>query len=205
MNEKTTSVGRAIDAALQRAEELRRLNDRPARVRIMTIYGDDRSGLTIHANIAARSPAELRAQQGLGTRCIPWDELDARAGEIVDLVDEVVGEVTLAVRNVPSAPRPSRSENDLELALFDELIDELGRTLTHSAMAVLEKRSAQNVSQELGSEATMVAALKLAALAAFTANVGTQDAQDELRMAIGDVMGKAAASRESEPRPALNS
>jgi hypothetical protein len=205
LNEQTTSVGRAIDAALRRAEELRRLNDRPARVRIMTIYGDDRSGFTIHANIAARSPAELRAQQGLGTRCIPWDELDARAGEIVGLIDEVVAEVTLAVRNVPSAPRPSRSEGDLELALFDELIDELGGALTHSAMAVLEKRAAQNVSRDLGSEATMLAALKLAALAAFTANVGTHDAQDELRMAIGDVMSKMAGSFESVPRPALNS
>jgi hypothetical protein len=45
----------------------------------------------------------------------------------------------------------------------------------------------------------------LAALAAFTANVGTHDAQDELRMAIGDVMSKMAGSFESVPRPALNS
>jgi hypothetical protein len=53
----------------------------------MTIFGDDRSGLTINARIAARTPAEHRAQEGLGTRCLPWDELDARAGEIVGLVD----------------------------------------------------------------------------------------------------------------------
>ncbi|MGX9394127.1 hypothetical protein ACWX0K_23880 (plasmid) [Nitrobacteraceae bacterium UC4446_H13] len=202
MPEHTRALRRAIDKALAGAEELHRLNDRPARVRIMTIYGDDRSGHTIHSNIAARSQAELHAQ-GLGTRCIPWDKLDARAGEIVDLVDEVVGDVTF--RNIPSAPRPSRSESDLKSALFDNLIEDLGRTLTHSAMAVLEKRSAQNVSRQLGSEATMRAALKLAALAAFTANVGTQDAQDELRMAIGDVMGKMAASLDSMPRPALNS
>ncbi len=65
-----------------------------------------------------------------------WFGLRALLSAMADT--EVVGEVTLAVRNVPSAPRPSRSENDLELALFDELIDELGRTLTHSAMAVLE-------------------------------------------------------------------
>ncbi|WP_245476871.1 hypothetical protein, partial [Bradyrhizobium sp. Leo170] len=111
----TTSVGSAIAAGLERAEALRGLSDRPARVRIMTIFGDDRSGLTINARIAARTPAEHRAQEGLGTRCIPWDELDARAGEIVGLVDEVVGEVTLAVRNAPPVPRPSRSEDDLEL------------------------------------------------------------------------------------------
>ncbi|WP_354249046.1 hypothetical protein [Bradyrhizobium sp. LA2.1] len=124
----STSVGGAIAAALERAEELRGLSDRPARERIMTIFGDDRSGLTINARIAARTPTEHRAQEGLGTRCIPWDELDARADEIVGLVDEVVGEVTLAVRNVPPVPRPSRSEDDLELAAFDDLIEELGRT-----------------------------------------------------------------------------
>jgi hypothetical protein len=103
----STCVGGAIAAALERGEELRSLSDRPARVRIMTIFGDDRSGLTIHARIAARTPAEHRVQEGLGTRCIPWDELDSRAGEIVGLVDEVVGEVTLAVRNAPPVPRPA--------------------------------------------------------------------------------------------------
>ncbi|WP_354125356.1 MULTISPECIES: hypothetical protein [unclassified Bradyrhizobium] len=61
----------------------------------MTIFGDDRSGFTINARIAARTAAEHRTQEGLGTRWIPWDELDARAGEIVGLVDEVVGEVSL--------------------------------------------------------------------------------------------------------------
>jgi hypothetical protein len=91
---------------------LRSLSDRPARVRIMAIFGDDRSGLTINARIAAR------------------------AGEMFGLVDKVVGEVTLAVRNAPPAPRPSRSEDDLELAAFDDLIDELGQTITQSALSV---------------------------------------------------------------------
>ncbi|MHC2743933.1 hypothetical protein ACVMFA_009745 [Bradyrhizobium liaoningense] len=86
----------------------------------------------MNARIAARSPAEHRAQEGLGTRCIPWDELDVRAGEIIGLVDEVVGEVTLAVRNTPPVPRPSRSEDDLELAVFDDLIGEIGQTITQS-------------------------------------------------------------------------
>jgi hypothetical protein len=71
LTRETISVGGAIAAALERAEELRSLSDRPARVRIMTIFGDDRSGLTINARIAARTPAEHRAQEGLGTRCIP--------------------------------------------------------------------------------------------------------------------------------------
>lgn len=202
LTRETTSVGGAIAAALERAEELRSLSDRPARVRIMTIFGDDRSGL---ARIAARTPAEHRAQEGLGTRCIPWDELDARAGEIVGLVDETVGEVTLAVRNAPAVPRPSRSEDDLELAAFDGLIDELGRTITQSALSVLEKHPAKQASRELGSEAAMLAALKFAALAAYTGNVGLNDAQDELRMAMGDVMSKVRASPEFAPRQNLNS
>lgn len=205
MTRDTTSVGGAIAAALERAEELRSLNDRPARVRIMTIFGDDRSGLTINARIAARSPAEHRAQEGLGTRCIPWDELDARAGEIVGLVDEVVGEVTLAVRNTPPVPRPSRSEDDLELAVFDDLIGEIGQTITRSALSVLEKHPAKQVSRELGSEAAMLAALKFAALAAYTGHVGLNDAQDELRMAMGEVMNKVRASPELARRPSLNS
>lgn len=199
------SVGGAIAAALERAEQLRSLNDRPARVRIMTIFGDDRSGLTINARIAARSPAEHRAQEGLGTRSIPWDELDARAGEITGLVDEVVGEVTLAVRNAPPATRPSRAETDLELAAFDDLIEEFGRTITQSALSALEDHPAKPVSRELGSEAAMLAALKFAALAAYVGNIGLNDAQNELRMAMGEVMSKMRAASELTPRQSLNS
>ncbi|WP_152535892.1 hypothetical protein [Bradyrhizobium sp. Ai1a-2] len=196
MTGDTTSVGGAIDAALERAEALRSLSDRPARVRIMTIFDDDRSGLTINARIAARTPAEHRAQEGLGTRRIPWDELDARAGELVGLVDEVVGEVTLAVRNAPPVPRPSRTEDDLEPAVFDDLIDELRQVITQSALFVLKTHPANQVSRELGSEAAMLAGLKFAALAAYTGHVGLNDAQDELRMAMREVMRNTRASPE---------
>ncbi|MCK1326559.1 hypothetical protein IVA94_38375 [Bradyrhizobium sp. 156] len=153
----------------------------------MTIFGDDRSGLTINARIAARTPAEHRAQEGLGTRCLPWDELDAPVRSLAWWT-EVVGEVTLAVRNAPPVPRPSRSEDDLELAAFDDLFDQLDRTITQSALAVLGTHPAKHVSRELGSEAAMLAALKFAALAAYTGQVGLTDAQDELRMAMGEVM-----------------
>ncbi|BAR63572.1 hypothetical protein ACVIWV_010365 [Bradyrhizobium diazoefficiens] len=128
-----------------------------------------------------------------------------RAGEIVGLVDEVVGEVTLAVRNAPSTPRPSRSEDDLELAAFDDLIDELGRAMTQSALSVLEKHSTKQVSGELGSEAAMLAALKFAALAACAGNVGLNEAQDELRTAMNELMSKVRTSPEATPRPRLNS
>ncbi|MGX7744008.1 hypothetical protein [Rhodopseudomonas parapalustris] len=204
MSGTTMSVGQAIAAALDRAEALRNTSERPARVRIMTIFGDDRSGLTINARIAARSPAENRAQQGLGTRCIPWKELDVRAHEIVGLVDEVVGEVTLAIKNAPVSLRPSRSETDVELTVFDALIDELGETITRAAMAVLDKHPEAKLARGLGSEATMLAALKLAALSAYTGNVGLNDVQDELRLAVGDVMGKMTDPSEITVRPVLN-
>ncbi|WP_271573981.1 hypothetical protein [Bradyrhizobium sp. CCBAU 11361] len=74
----------------------------------MTIFGDDRSGLTINTRIAARTRAEHRAQE-------------ARAGEIVSLVDEVVGKVTLAVRKHPASAAAEPFS-----AAFDDLIDELG-------------------------------------------------------------------------------
>ncbi len=194
----------AIAAALDRVEELRRRCDRPPRVRLLTIYGDGSSGLTIHASISARSPAELRAQLGLGTRCIPWEELDARADELVGLVDAAVGEVTQAIRNVSPGPRPSRSEADVEIETFDALIHELAGAISRAATDVLKRHPTTRVSRELGSEATMLAALKLAALSAYTANVGMDDAQDELRMAVGDVMSKMRSAPDLSPRQNLN-
>ena len=67
------------------------------------------------------------------------------------------------------------------------MIDELGQTTTQSALSVLETHPAKQVSREPGSGAAMLAALKFAALAAYTGNVGLNDAQDELRMAMGEV------------------
>ncbi|WP_284282881.1 MULTISPECIES: hypothetical protein [Bradyrhizobium] len=51
----------------------------------------------------------------------------------------------------------------------------------------------------------MIAALKFAALAAYTGHVELNDAQDELRMAMGEVMNKVRASPELARRPSLNS
>jgi|GEM_PF-4776816 len=197
MSETVTSVGAAIEAALNRIEVLRGLSNRPARVRIMTVFGGDQSGLTINARIAARTPVEHHAQEGLGTRRIPWAELDARASELVDLVDEVVGEVTLAVMEAPVATRPSRSEQ-----AFDRLVDEIAGVIARSAMAVMER---SKLSPGLASEVAMVAALKLAALAAYTANVGSADVQDQLRTAIADVMKKTSIMPELVPSRRLDS
>ncbi|UPJ84949.1 hypothetical protein IVB16_41640 (plasmid) [Bradyrhizobium sp. 183] len=120
-------------------------------------------------------------------------------------MDQAVGEVTFAVRNAPPVPRPSRSEDDLELPAFEDLIDELRQAIARSALSVLEKHPAKQVSRELGSEAASLAALKFAALAASTGNVGLNDARDELRTAMGEVMSKVRASPELARRQSLNS
>lgn len=195
---EVTSVGLAIDAALERAEELRRETDRPPRIRIMTIFGDDRSGLTINARIPSRNPNEYRCQEGLGTRCVPWSELDARAGELVGLVEDAVSEVTHALRNAPPTPRPSASVPEGQMVFFHDLVDELAGELSNAALQAMNDRPAKFHSGGLRSEATMMAAIKLAALAAYTGNMGIGDAIEELRLAFGRVLSKA-----DQPEPEL--
>ncbi|MET4214517.1 hypothetical protein [Bradyrhizobium sp. LA2.1] len=51
----------------------------------------------------------------------------------------------------------------------------------------------------------MLAALKFAALAAYTGHVGLTDAQDELRLAMGEVISNMSASPELSRRQSLNS
>ncbi|MGD0333927.1 MAG: hypothetical protein ABSA90_11820 [Xanthobacteraceae bacterium] len=94
-----TNVGLAIKAAIDRGREHQRLNPRK-RIRFMTQWGGtlwertgvgnfaggyDSPGLLIHASIA---DAELEDRNC--ERMVPWEELDARAGELVDLVDDCV-------------------------------------------------------------------------------------------------------------------
>lgn len=203
MTDKTMSVGRAIAVALDRVEEVRRRGgDRPVRVSILT----GRSGLVIYARIAAYSPAEAEALRGLGTRCIPWWEIDARADEIADLVEDVAAEVTLAVASAARSPRPSWSQSDVELAEYNELVDELTESLPRAARAVLETRhTAEIIAEELISDAIMLAALKLAATSAFAAKVGFDILQDELRKAIGEMTRESGETLVHAPRPSLNS
>lgn len=205
MNEDQASVGGAIAAALARAEELRRNCERPPRVRILTAFDEDRPGLTIQASIRSLSAAELRAQKGLGLRCIPWEELDARAGELLGMVDAAVGEVTLAVKNTPPATRPSRAGTDDEVDTFNALVDELAATLSAAALAAIKSReNVRGLPDGMASEAAMVAALRLAAMAAFTANVRQGDLQDELRLAFGRVLEKTGGLEQPIEAPSLN-
>lgn len=97
------TVGMAIQAALLRAKELENASARRLTIRLATRWGDDLGdGLTIQAGIAAKTPAEMEARMaaqdhGLGIRTIPWAELDARAGELVGLVEALAREAELAI------------------------------------------------------------------------------------------------------------
>lgn len=190
-------VGAAIEAAVDRAEELRRRSDRKLRVRIVTVFEDGRSGLTIHARISAQTPAESRAQIGLGVRSISWLELDQRAHELVGLVDDAVAEVTLAVEKAPRTTRPSRSAAQDELIHYEKLVDDLASALTRTAQTIVNSPSTENLPRGLTGEATMVAAVQLAALAAYSGNLGRSDAQEELALALGRVLNRT----EEKPNP----
>ena len=91
------SVGAAIAAALERAAHHQRLCPRRLTVRVMLRYGDHRDRLTVVAHVAARTGEELEAQAMKGIRHILLAELDARAGELVGLVDQCVTEAETAV------------------------------------------------------------------------------------------------------------
>jgi len=192
MADNSTSVGAAIAAALERGEQLRRASTRKPRVRIMTVFGDDHSGLTVNARIAARTDAELMAQQNVGTRRIPWADLDVRAAELVTLVDEVVSEVETAIRDAPvRAGHASKTESDLDLEAYEAVTEACYEGLTKSALDLLATSSAKRLSQKAASEATMIAALKLAALAAFSGGIAPDEVQDQLRQALSDIRAKA--------------
>jgi hypothetical protein len=192
MADNSTSVGAAIAAALERGEQLRKASTRKPRVRIMTVFGDDHSGLIVNARIAARTDEELMAQQNVGTRRILWADLDVRAAELVTLVDEVV-EVETAIKDAPvPAGHARKTESDLDLEAYEAVTEACYEGLTKSAQDLLATSSAKRLSQKAASEATMIAALKLAALAAFSGGIAPDEMQDELREALRDIRAKAS-------------
>jgi hypothetical protein len=98
-----STVGLAIKAALERAEIHERLSRRKLRVRVTFQYGEGHhaAGLVIAARFAARSESELTAQDDCLT-VVPYADLDARAGELVALVDDMVGKAAAAIGEVAS-------------------------------------------------------------------------------------------------------
>lgn len=188
------SVGEAMAQALDRAEQVRQSYDRRPRVRLLTQFGDYAGGVSVVARISARTGAELEAQSGLGVRHIPFADLDRRAAELPDLVEEAAAEVVAAVAAAPPpGPRPSSAE-DLHVEAFEAtgvaaakgLFDVVDR-LVKGAPAALGKAAA--------AEACMGAALRLVALTAIPAGVELPDLEDSLRFEVTDLRRATEAYR----------
>ncbi len=94
-------VGLTIKAALERAALHQSRCSRKLKIRIIPLAEHGEPRLRIRANIAARTNEELEAQMGLGVREVRLEDLDARADELIGLVDDVVAEVETAVANAP--------------------------------------------------------------------------------------------------------
>ena len=119
-----SNIGLALKAAIDRGRERQRLCPRKLHLRFMTQWGGtpekrtgvgnfeggyESHGLLIHAAIAAKDRDEFeRLNPGIfegvgpggykiGERMVPWEDLDARANELVGLVDQCVSEVEQAV------------------------------------------------------------------------------------------------------------
>lgn len=182
MQNPSQSVGRAISRAMARAEELRETSSRRVQVRFLTRFGDYEDGLTIHAAISPKTIPEGEVQLGKGVRHIPFEDLDARAGELCHLVDEAAAEVEAAVAAAPPpAARPSEIEDAFAGEAFDELVREAYKQMLEVTGPLAKKASAHLSSAGLG-EALALAALQVAALSA----VGGRLELDELVEMLGD-------------------
>jgi hypothetical protein len=103
------TTGEHIKAAMDRAQHHQIIASRKLRVRIMTqwsgtvasrtgvIFTEEwvSHGLLIRAHLASRTADEMAKQGapgdlGICERLVKWEELDARADELVGLVDQCV-------------------------------------------------------------------------------------------------------------------
>jgi hypothetical protein len=120
------NMGLALKAAIDHGREVqRRVADATGRqiyIRFMTQWGgtpEKRTGVTIcpyespglliRAAFASRNNQELKAQ---GSNCevvIPWEDLDARAGELTGIVDRVVAAAEAAIGLKANYPQGATS------------------------------------------------------------------------------------------------
>jgi hypothetical protein len=84
----TAEVGLAIQAAIVRGEAHREICLRRLRVR----WFNSPEGLTIIVTVPARYNVDLEPLEG-ARRVVPWSELNRRAHELSNIVDECVLEV----------------------------------------------------------------------------------------------------------------
>jgi hypothetical protein len=169
-----------------RAEELRRSFDRKPRIRLMTQWGDHAEGLTIVARVAAKTNAELEAQTDLGVRHVPFAELDARAGELCDLVEDAAAEVLAAVAAAPPpGPRPSAAD-DFDAEAYEAIEQTALKDMFDVADDIIRNAPAA-LSTGSAAEACVSSAMRVAVLAAIAAGIDQPDLVDMLKMAISDI------------------
>ncbi len=180
MSDQPCSVGDALSRAMARADELRQ-SPRRVRVRIVTRHGDLDAGVIVVATIASKTGPELEAQMGKGVRYVPLAELDARAHELPDLVNEAAAEIEAAVAAAPPPPkRPSQSEDDFDFSAYEGLIERSYRVMLESGGS-LAAESIASLSKSGAAEALATAALKIAALSAVGGRIDLSELVDMLK------------------------
>jgi len=200
------SVGDALAAALARAEQLQRASARKMRVQIAARFNGEEAALIISARIATRHEGELVAQYNLGARRLAFADLDARASDLVGLVDAVVDEIEQAVANAPaSPPRPSHGAARLDEEVFERFAEACAKALTEEATALLNSSIARTLPRGVAGEAVMRGALRLAALAAYSSEIALADATEDLREALNDVRRRAGERASTLLRARLDS
>ena len=191
MSDEPCSVGAGLSRAMARADELRQSSPRRIRVRIVTRHGDLDPGVIVVANIASRTGPELEAQMGKGVRYVPLAELDARAHELPNLVDEAAAEIEAAVAGAPPAPkRPSQREDRFDMGAYEDLIESSYRAML-DASGSLATRSVASLSTAAVAEALAASALRVAALSAMAGRIEFSDLVDMLKQELNDVREKA--------------
>ena len=195
MQNPSESVGQAIARAMARAAELRETSARRVRVRFLTRFGDFEDGLTIHAAISPKTISEGEAQLGKGVRHVRFEDLDARAGELGQLVDEAAAEVEAAVATAP-APilRPSQREGEFATAAFEDLVRGSHMAMLDATQPLMRSASVHLSSAGLG-EAIALAALQVAALSAL----GGRIELDELLEMLTDEVRQVRARLMERP------
>ncbi|WP_394760718.1 hypothetical protein [Phenylobacterium sp.] len=180
------SVGDAMAQAIARVDELRAASPRRVRVRLTTHFGDLEPGLIISARIASKSNPELEAQNDLGVRHVAFNELDARAGELVGLVKEAAAEIEAAVANAPPpGPRSSAELKDMHVtALYEDTIAATYEAIT-GAVTPVKAQSEAELSPGVVREALVVGASRFIGMAVVTgrmeSNYATEILQEEIR------------------------
>lgn len=176
---------------MARAEALRATSDRRVRVRFLTRFGDFEDGLTIHAAISPKTIPEGEAQLGIGVRHVPFADLDARAGELCQLVEEAAAEVEAAVAAAPPprAQRPSEIEEQFATGAFEDLVTASHRAMLDVTSPLMKGASAHLSSGGLG-EAVALAALQVAALAALGGRLELDELVEMLTDEVREIRGR---------------